>query len=126
MKVSIPRSPKITGPCGIATLLHYIGRPQLLERLLDVHRTEQYDLRIHPDYDCFQDLYVKRRGNNVKVNVTFVPCISNMRLSWMYHRSVSSARMEDWHSMVCATSFHPRLPAHHTALVCGFLRVPLI
>jgi hypothetical protein len=66
-----PKSPAITGPCGIATLLHRIGRLQLLERLLDVEGTKEFDLRVRTGEEYLLDVYVQRRGNNVEVNKTF-------------------------------------------------------
>jgi len=62
------KSPKITGPSGIATLLHKIGRPQLLERLFDTEGTEEYDLRVFMNWKSFSDIYVQRRGRNVEVS----------------------------------------------------------
>ena len=61
------KSPNITGPNGIATLLHRIGRPQLLERLFDVNGTKEYDLRVRTGQKYLSDLYVKRRGVDVEV-----------------------------------------------------------
>jgi len=65
-------SPKITGPSGIATLLHNIGIQQLLERLFDTTGTKEFDLRIFMDVDHYLDLYVKRRGLNVEFG--FINC----------------------------------------------------
>ena len=62
-----PKSPKITGPSGIATLLYRTGRPQLLERLLDVAGTEEYNLRVRTGEKYLSDLYVTRRGPEVEV-----------------------------------------------------------
>ncbi|KAJ3481068.1 hypothetical protein NLJ89_g12239 [Agrocybe chaxingu] len=62
-----PKSPKITGPDGIATLLHRVGRLQLLERLFDVTGTNEYNLRVRTGERYLQDLYVKRRGVDVEV-----------------------------------------------------------
>jgi len=62
-----PKSPAITGPCGIATLLHRVGRPQLLERLLDIDGTKEFDLRTITGSTFFQDVYVQRRGNKVEI-----------------------------------------------------------
>ena len=67
-----PKSPKITGPCGIATLLHRIGRPQLLDRLLDVEGTAEYDLRVRTGEKYIQDVYVQRRGKHVEVTSFYV------------------------------------------------------
>ena len=61
------KSPKITGPNGIATLLHRVGRPQLLEHLLDVAGTKEYDIRVRTGQRALQYLYVKRRGVDVEV-----------------------------------------------------------
>lgn len=61
------KSPAITGPCGIATLLHRIGRPELLERLLDDAGTPEYYLRVYSDQNYINDVYVIRRGYNVEI-----------------------------------------------------------
>jgi hypothetical protein len=61
------KSPNITGPDGIATLLHRIDRPQLLERFVDVAGTKEYDPRVRPGFEHLLDVYVKRRGANVEV-----------------------------------------------------------
>ncbi len=62
------KSPSITGPSGIATLLHNIGRQQLLERLFDTAGTEEYNLRVFMPLEFFSDIYVKRRGLDVEVS----------------------------------------------------------
>jgi len=62
-----PDSPPVTGASGIATLIHRIGRPQLLERLFDVQGTEEFDLRVRTDDEFFDDVYVRRRGREVEV-----------------------------------------------------------
>lgn len=62
-----PKSPNITGPNGIATLLHRVGRPQLLERLLDVAGTKEYNLRVRTGEDLLSDLYVTRRRLDVEI-----------------------------------------------------------
>ncbi|PPQ79279.1 hypothetical protein CVT25_002718, partial [Psilocybe cyanescens] len=62
-----PKSPNVTGPSGISTLLHRIGRKQLLERLLDVSGTEEFDLRVYTDNSFHYDLYVKRRGRDIEI-----------------------------------------------------------
>ncbi|KIM45723.1 hypothetical protein M413DRAFT_442345 [Hebeloma cylindrosporum] len=61
------KSPNITGPDGIATLLHRVGRPQLLERLLDVGGTQEYDLRVRTGEKYLSDVYVTRRGARVEI-----------------------------------------------------------
>jgi hypothetical protein len=61
-------SPNITGPSGIATLLHTMGIRHLLERLFDTTSTEEFDLRIFMDVDYILDLYVKRRRLDVEVS----------------------------------------------------------
>lgn len=67
------KSPPITGPCGIATLLHKIGRQQLLERLFDTTGTKEFNLRVFMEAECFLDTYIKRCGLNVEVsNLTTV------------------------------------------------------
>ncbi|GLB42927.1 putative adenosine [Lyophyllum shimeji] len=63
----VRNSPAITGPCGIATLLYWIGRPQLLERLFDVDGTESFRLRVHTGRDWLNDIYVKRQGRDVEI-----------------------------------------------------------
>ena len=62
------KSPNITGPSGIATLLHRIGRQQLLERLFDTTGTEEYNLCVLTGKDYWKDLYVIRQGVNVEVS----------------------------------------------------------
>lgn len=62
-------SPNVTGPSGIATLLHKIGIQQLLERFFDTTGTEKFDLRISMNADLYLDLYVKRCGLNVEVSI---------------------------------------------------------
>ncbi|KIM35508.1 hypothetical protein M413DRAFT_14514 [Hebeloma cylindrosporum] len=57
-----PKSPNVTGPNGIATLLHRISGPELLERLLDVSMANEYNLRVRTGEEFLSDLYVKRRG----------------------------------------------------------------
>lgn len=64
------KSPEITGPSGLATLLHRIGRKELLERLLDTDGTQDYNLRVITGQKGFSDLYVKRRGVHVEVSNT--------------------------------------------------------
>ena len=65
------KSPHITGPSGIATLLHNIGRPELLERLFDTEGTEEYSLRVFTQVKYFSDIYVERHGLDVEVsNIT--------------------------------------------------------
>ncbi|KAK0501356.1 hypothetical protein EDD18DRAFT_1278824 [Armillaria luteobubalina] len=62
-----PLSPAITGPSGIATVLYRIGRPELLERLLDVEGTHSFDFSMHFDSEIFLDSYVHRRGRMVEI-----------------------------------------------------------
>ncbi|KAK7038768.1 hypothetical protein VNI00_010653 [Paramarasmius palmivorus] len=62
------KSPAITGPDGIATLLHRIGYQKALERLLDTEGTENFDLRVRNGEDAWlKDVYVQRRGTNVEI-----------------------------------------------------------
>ncbi|KAG6810772.1 hypothetical protein H0H92_010400 [Tricholoma furcatifolium] len=61
------KSPKITGPDGIATLFHRIGRPQLLERLLDDTGTQAFHFRLRTGEEWLQDLYVMREGRNAEI-----------------------------------------------------------
>lgn len=63
----VRNSPAITGPCGIATLLHRIGRPQLLERLLDVDGTATFSFRVHTGREWLNDIYVTRQRRNVEI-----------------------------------------------------------
>ena len=77
-------SPNITGPSGITTLLHNIGRQQLLEHLLDTTGTEEFDLRIFMDADCYLDLYVKRRGLDVEVSIISTIHFSLILLDGLY------------------------------------------
>ncbi|KIM35352.1 hypothetical protein M413DRAFT_449809 [Hebeloma cylindrosporum] len=74
-----PKSPKITGPSGIATFLYRTGRPQLLERLLDVAGTEEYNLRIRTGEKYLSDIYVTRRG--LEVEMGFI----NSEGQWAQH-----------------------------------------
>jgi hypothetical protein len=67
------KSPHITGPSGIATLLYKLGKPELLERLFDTEGTEEYDLRVFTQVRYFSDIYVKRRGLDVEVSDITVP-----------------------------------------------------
>ncbi len=64
-------SPEIAGPSGIATLLYRLGRPELLERLLDVEGTHDFDFSMHIESKYFQDSYVRRRGRRVEVSNLF-------------------------------------------------------
>uniref|UniRef100_A0A0W0FXQ0 Uncharacterized protein n=1 Tax=Moniliophthora roreri TaxID=221103 RepID=A0A0W0FXQ0_MONRR len=62
-----PKSPPITGPDGIATLLYRVGYPEALEKLLDTENTKQFDLRVHTGIKWLQDVYVQRRGNHIEI-----------------------------------------------------------
>ncbi|ESK87450.1 mynd domain [Moniliophthora roreri MCA 2997] len=53
-----PKSPAITGPDGIATLLYHIGYPEALKRLLDTQGTEEFNLRVYCRSRVFQDVYI--------------------------------------------------------------------
>ncbi|KIM45732.1 hypothetical protein M413DRAFT_24864 [Hebeloma cylindrosporum] len=89
------KSPNITGPDGIATLLHRVGRPQLLERLLDVAGTQEYDPRVCTGEKYLSDVYVTRRGLRVEIgfinmpSFTLVDLYSTTKVT-MERRSLSS------------------------------------
>jgi len=80
------KSPNITGPSGIATLLHRIGRQQLLERLLDTTGTEEYNLRVITGENYLKDIYVKRQGVHVEVSsLTTIPFEYLHLVDWADH-----------------------------------------
>jgi len=56
------KSPTITGPDCIAKLLCRIGLPQLLERLLDVAGTNEYDIHLRPFQERLLNAYVEQRA----------------------------------------------------------------
>ncbi|KAK7038769.1 hypothetical protein VNI00_010654 [Paramarasmius palmivorus] len=63
-----PKSPPIRGPDGIVTLLHRLGQPEAIDRLLDFEKTHEFKLRVHTDEkDWYKDVYVKRIGCNVEI-----------------------------------------------------------
>lgn len=60
-----PKSPHITAADGIMTVLHKMGKPDWMERLLDVEGTDHFSLIMaQPPY---QDIYIKRSGRSVEV-----------------------------------------------------------
>jgi len=99
------KSPQITGPFGVVTLLHRIGRPQLLERLLDVDGTQEYNFRVHAN-EPFQDVYVIRQGLNVEIG---------------FLDSDGTLAQHDVRYVIS-----PPPPARHTALESGIPSAPLI
>ncbi|KAE9395061.1 hypothetical protein BT96DRAFT_885944 [Gymnopus androsaceus JB14] len=61
------KSPEITGPCGIALLFYRAGRMNILEKLLDVKKVQQFDLRARSGRSAFLDVYLHRRGSNLEM-----------------------------------------------------------
>lgn len=62
------KSPQATAQDGIATFLYRAGRLDILERLLDVKKYKNFDLRIKGgEGSAFQDIYLKRNGYDVEV-----------------------------------------------------------
>ncbi|ESK87460.1 hypothetical protein Moror_11608 [Moniliophthora roreri MCA 2997] len=75
-----PKSPSITGPDGIVTLLYRIGKPEIIDRLLDFEKTKEFTLRVHTDEkDWYKDVYVKR--NRADVEIGFI----NLDGIWAAH-----------------------------------------
>ncbi|KAJ7740254.1 hypothetical protein DFH07DRAFT_839370 [Mycena maculata] len=64
-----PKSPPVTGPDGVATLLHRLGQPGFLERLLDSEGTATFDFRMKPNSDKESDFYIRRNGNEVEIGL---------------------------------------------------------
>ncbi|EJD50857.1 hypothetical protein AURDEDRAFT_159998 [Auricularia subglabra TFB-10046 SS5] len=54
-------SPAITGPDGAVTLLHQLGRPELIERFLDVEGTMAFMVKVKGQ-GGFHDAFIKRIG----------------------------------------------------------------
>ncbi|KAJ7143610.1 hypothetical protein C8R43DRAFT_1130679 [Mycena crocata] len=70
-----PKSPQVTGPDGIATLLHRLGQPEVFEKLLDVEGTASFAFRMKPNDENESDLYIKREGSEVEIGL--VPASSS-------------------------------------------------
>ena len=55
----------------MVTLLYRLGRPQLLEKLLDDSGTHDFYLRVHTKINYVSDVYVTRHGYNVEVRYVY-------------------------------------------------------
>jgi hypothetical protein len=60
-----PKSPHVSAPDGVATLLYKMGKVDWLERFLDVTGTKNFELTMATD--PWGDLYIKREGRSVEV-----------------------------------------------------------
>ncbi|EEB90229.1 hypothetical protein MPER_11588, partial [Moniliophthora perniciosa FA553] len=72
------KSPAITGPDGIATLLYHIGYPEALKRLIDTQGTKKFNLTVYCQSPYYQDVYVQRHGTLIEIG--FV-CTATGRLA---------------------------------------------
>ncbi|EJD50858.1 hypothetical protein AURDEDRAFT_182207 [Auricularia subglabra TFB-10046 SS5] len=61
-------SPAITGPDGAVTLLHQLGRPELIERFLDVPGTMAFMVTVKGKTG-FQDAFIKRMGTYLEIGL---------------------------------------------------------
>ncbi|KZW03679.1 hypothetical protein EXIGLDRAFT_696024 [Exidia glandulosa HHB12029] len=62
------KSPAITGPDGAVTLLHQLGRPELIERFLDIEGTMAFMLTTHAS-GGFHNAYIKRMGAYLEIGL---------------------------------------------------------
>jgi hypothetical protein len=68
-----PKSPHVSAPDGVATLMYKMGKEDWLKRFLDVKGTNSFELQMRQE--PWQDIYIKRNGHDVEARVTFfTPC----------------------------------------------------
>ncbi|VDB82936.1 unnamed protein product [Peniophora sp. CBMAI 1063] len=63
------KSPLITAKDGIMMVLHRLGYPELVKRLLDVDGTRDFELSIGFKEDYWKDSYIRRHGRLVETGL---------------------------------------------------------
>ncbi|KAJ6583942.1 hypothetical protein DFH09DRAFT_911069, partial [Mycena vulgaris] len=66
-----PKLPAFTGPDGTATLMHQLGRPEVLKRLLDAEGTATFAFRMKANSEKESDVYIRREGLVVELGFLF-------------------------------------------------------
>ena len=66
-----PKSPHISAPDGVVTLLYKMGREDWMRRFLDVEGTHKFELVLRYD-GPYEDFYVDRKGRDVEVCVNLL------------------------------------------------------
>ena len=60
-----PKSPRVSAPDGVVTLLYKMGREDWLKRFLDVDAIQDFHLEMSDA--PYQTLYIRRHGRDVEV-----------------------------------------------------------
>ena len=64
-----PKSPPIEAQSGLATLLYRMDRMDILEKMLDTKAVEEFEMCVYTEEKYLQDIYVRRIGCNVEVQL---------------------------------------------------------